>query len=100
MNEHHGSENKEGERQKGGKGMEIIIIVDGEAEEKSYPPHEKVEEVIKSLLHGSEKEKWADWQLTLGTKVLNPNLSLEANGVTAGSTLAFTKKEGGGGVRR
>jgi hypothetical protein len=98
MDELRDKEGRGGGPHHGGRTLEIIIIVDGEPVRKSFPPDEKVEKVIKDLLHGGEKDKWADWQLTLGTKVLDPNLSLEANGVGSGSTLAFTKKEGGGGA--
>jgi hypothetical protein len=80
-----------------GKKLEITILIDGDPVQKSYPPHEKIEEVIKDLLPPKEKGNWKDWQLTLGTKVLDPALSLEANGVVTGNTLAFTKKSGGGG---
>jgi hypothetical protein len=77
--------------------LQLTILVDGEPEPKSFPPHEKVEEVLKSLLPAGEKQDWGKWQLKLGAKLLEPASSLEANGVTSGATLAFTKKEGGGG---
>jgi len=81
--------------------LHLTILVDGLPEEKEYPSAEKVEEVIKSLLPAGEKQNWQQYQLVdrrLGPNPLDPAQSLESNGVKDGDTLAFTKKDGGGGT--
>lgn len=77
--------------------LHLTILVDGAPESKTYPSHEKVEEVIKSLLSANEKHDWAQYQLSDRSQALDPAQSLGAQGVQSGDTLSFTKKDGGGG---
>ena len=78
--------------------FEVTVLVDGEPRSETYPKHEKVEEVIKSLLPASQRGSWSDYQLSDRNSALDPSISLEAAGVQDGDVLSFTKKEGGGGA--
>ncbi len=78
--------------------LHLTILVDGIPESKEYPGHEKVEEVIKSLLPAGQKQQWEHYQLSDRGQALNPAQSLDENGVKDGDTLSLTKKDGGGGA--
>jgi hypothetical protein len=77
--------------------LDLIIIVFGNPEQKSYPANMKVEEVMKSLLPSSEKQNWNQYQLSDRSGKLDPTKSLEDDGVKNGDTLTLTKAPGGGG---
>lgn len=78
--------------------LTVTILINGVPEPKTYPAHEKVEAVIKSLLPEGEKHNWDQWQLSDRQHALDPRQTLQEAGVADGDTLSFTKKEGGGGA--
>ena len=80
--------------------LHVTILVEGVPEPRVYPAHEKVEEVIKSLLPESQRHEWAQYELRErnATDPLNPQQSLAADGVEDGDTLSLTKRDGGGGI--
>lgn len=81
--------------------LHLTILVNGEPERRTYPSHEKVELVIKSLLHPGQRHAWEQYELRErnATSPLNALHSLTEDGVRDGDTLSLTKKDGGGGVR-
>jgi hypothetical protein len=78
--------------------LTVTILINGNPEQKTYPAHEKVETVIKSLLPEGDKHNWAQWQLSDRQQALNPQQTLKEAGVADGDTLSFTKIDGGGGA--
>lgn len=78
--------------------LHLTILVFGIPESKEYPAHQKVEEVIKSLLSQGEQHNWGQYQLSDRSQALDPARSLAENEVHDGDMLSLTKKDGGGGA--
>ncbi|MBI2412878.1 MAG: hypothetical protein HYV24_06690 [Deltaproteobacteria bacterium] len=78
--------------------ISVTIIVSGLPEIEEYPKSMKVEEIIKKSLPEHEKRNWSDYQLSDKSTPLDPNKSLEENGVEENDILSLTKKDGGGGL--
>ncbi len=79
--------------------LHLTILVGGTPERRNYPAHQKVEDVIKSLLPEGQRHEWAEYQLSerLASDSLNVQQTLGDDNVHDGDILSLTKRDGGGG---
>lgn len=79
--------------------VKVRALVDGIPESKTVPGDTDVRHVIEDLLPLTEKTRSNEYQLNLGSDVLDPDSLIKDAGITDTSILALTKKDGGGGTR-
>ncbi len=84
--------------------LSLTIIFNGNPKIREYPSSELVRTVIVDNLPEADRKNADKYMLTDSSqkppKELNPDRSLEQDGVCSGNVLSLTKKDGGGGNDR
>lgn len=76
----------------------VTILVDGIPEVRTIDTGETVKQVISEVLPPDQLDRAGDYDLSLkGKPPLDPASTLADDGIRDGSSLALTKKDGGGG---
>lgn len=79
--------------------IRATVLVDGMPREEALDGRSTVGQIIGELLPPDQKARADDYQMsTRDGPFLDPASVLEDDGVPAGSVLALTKKDGGGGT--